>query len=170
MRMNKKLGRFFVSVCVVIGVAFIVPVTAFAAKDENSYLGDDGKMEIQADRAGKTDEEKLGEGDTQETEAEKRGLNLFSKANEEQDAKIKAYKEKELADLKASLFADDNQKIDTAKLTRDSLFSEGYSVPETTDTQANEVEKSNNTIWWALGGIAVLVCGLLYVIVRKVWE
>lgn len=168
--MNKKLGRFFVSVCVVIGIAFIVPVLAFAAKDEDSYLGDDGKMEIQADRAAKTDEEKLGEADTQETEAEKRGLELFSRANEEQDAKIKAYKEKKLADLKASLFADNNEKNDTAKLTRDSLFSEDYAVPQATDMTTGESEKSSTTIWWTLGGVAILVCGLLYVIVRKVWE
>ncbi|MBC1501755.1 type VII secretion protein EssA [Listeria weihenstephanensis] len=168
--MNKKMGRFLVSVCVVIGIVFIVPVSALAAKDEDSYLGDDGKMEIQADRAGKTDKEKLGEAETQETEAEKRGLNLFSKANEEQDAKIKAYKEKELADLKASLFADNNEKVDTAKATRESLFSEDYVVPTAMDASADDSEKDSTTIWWVLGGVAVLVCGLLYVIVRKVWE
>ncbi|MBC1475252.1 type VII secretion protein EssA [Listeria grandensis] len=168
--MNRQIGRFLVSACVVIGMVFAVPALTLAAKDEDSYLGDDGKMEIKADRAAKTEEEKSAGTDTQETEAERQGLNLFSKKNEEQDAKIKAYKEKELADLKETLFSDDSKKIDTAKQTRASLFGKDYEVPKATDMATDEVEKRSHTIWWVLGGVAILVCGLLYVVVRKVWE
>ncbi|MBC1371359.1 type VII secretion protein EssA [Listeria booriae] len=168
--MHKKITRFLFATSLVVGFSLALPTATLAATDEDSYLGDDGKMEVQVDRAKKTEAEKAADKDTQKTAAEEEQLNLFSKENEARDAEIKAYEDKKLKDLKASLFADEDTKVDTSKATRATLFKENISAAQTNATNENETAKESKTIWWVLGGIAVLICGLLYTLVRKVWE
>lgn len=170
MMTHRKITRFLFVTSIVVGLSLALPTATLAATDEDSYLGDDGKMEVQVDRATKTEAEKAAEKDKKQTAAEEYQLNLFSKENEERDAEIKAYEDKQLKDLKASLFADEGTKVDTSKVTRATLFKEDTTAAQINTTDANEAEKESKTIWWILGGIAVLICGLLYTLVRKVWE
>ncbi|EUJ43306.1 type VII secretion protein EssA [Listeria riparia] len=167
---HRKITRFLFATSIVVGLGLALPTATLAATDEDSYLGDDGKMEVQVDRAKKTEAEKDAEKDTHQTAAEEEQLNLFSKENETRDAEIKAYEDKQLKDLKASLFADEDTKADTSKATRATLFKDNTEAAQTDATSASETEKESKSIWWVLGGIAVLICGLLYTLVRKVWE
>lgn len=63
---------------ILMGAILVIPVSVFAANSEDSYLGDNGKMEMQLDRATKTIDEKNTDMDTEQTELEKMGITLFT--------------------------------------------------------------------------------------------
>ncbi|WP_430536003.1 type VII secretion protein EssA [Listeria rocourtiae] len=168
-----KKRMISVLVTVLVGTILLMPVSALATDDEDSYLGNNGKMEMQLDRATKTDEEKGAEMDTEQTELEKLGITLFTPEAEKNAAEIKAQEKKEMDDMKAALFTGESQKDNSVQLMKSALFTEQDAAAKSKDAHAlglEETEKSSKTIWWVLSGIVLAVGAMLYMIVRKVWE
>ncbi|TDR54657.1 type VII secretion protein EssA [Listeria rocourtiae] len=172
MMMCKK-RMISVLVTVLVGTIVFIPVSVLAAGDEESYLGDNGKMEMQLERATKTDEEKDAEMDTEQTELEKLGITLFTPEAEKNAAEIKAQEKKEMDDTKAALFTGESQKDNSVQLMKAALFTEQDATAKSKDANTlgqEETEKSSKTIWWVLSGIVLAVGAMLYMVVRKVWE
>ncbi|EUJ23539.1 hypothetical protein PGRAN_07753 [Listeria grandensis FSL F6-0971] len=158
---------------ILMGTILAIPVGVFAANSEDSYLGDDGKMEMQLDRATKTIDEKNTDMDTEQTELEKMGITLFTPEAEKNAAEIKAQEKKQMDDVKAALFTGESKKDNSVQVMKASLFSEAEEVAgqnEATEVGQDVPEKTNKTIWWVLSGIVLAVGALLYMVVRKVWE
>lgn len=155
------------------GTLLLMPVGVLAVENDDSYLGNDGKMEMQLDRATKTADEKNAEMDTEQTELEKLGITLFTPDAERNAAEIKAQEKKEMDDVKNSLFTGESTKDNSVQVMKASLFTEKEDAAASSETAAlgqNEPEKESKTIWWVLSGIVLAVAALLYTVVRKVWE
>ncbi|EUJ41237.1 hypothetical protein PWEIH_01185 [Listeria weihenstephanensis FSL R9-0317] len=134
--MKRKDRVISMLVCTFVGTIFIAPVGVFAVDNEESYLGDDGKMEMQLDRVTKTNDEKNADTDTEETELEKLGITLFTPEAEKTAAEIKAQKKKEMDDVKNSLFTDESTKDNSVQVMKASLFTMQEDVAKSSETTA----------------------------------
>lgn len=78
------------------------------AADSDSYLENNGKMDIKTDRLQKTEEEKTKELEQmEETELDKNGIPLFTDEMDEKIAKEKAAEKAEYDRIKDSLFEEE---------------------------------------------------------------
>ncbi|RKC61428.1 hypothetical protein AF843_01014 [Listeria monocytogenes] len=86
------------------------------AADSDSYLENNGKMDIKTDRLQKTEEEKTKELEQmEETELDKNGIPLFTDEMDEKIAKEKAAEKAEYDRIKDSLFEEESTSGETVK-------------------------------------------------------
>ncbi|MBC1375904.1 type VII secretion protein EssA [Listeria farberi] len=169
--MKIKVGTLLILIC------FIFSPNILAAESD-SYLENNGKMDIKTDRLQKTDEEKKKElEEMEETELDKNGLPLFT---DEWDKKVAKQKEAEKAEyerIKDSLFEEEPTSGETVKLTKEKLFSGNYeatSTNETTMTTTNTEDETKKTkqktVGGAIAGTLLALAGGIYVAARNVFE
>lgn len=165
-----------------VAVLLLLVCFAFApgalAAESDSYLENNGKLDIKTDRLQKTAEEKKKElKDTQETELDKSGLPLFT---DEMDKKIKKQKAAEKAEyekIKDSLFEEEPTAGKTVQTTKEKLFTDSYSTEadETADVKVMDSEEETQktkqkTVGGAIAGTLIALAGGIYVAARNVFE
>ncbi|EAF9899202.1 type VII secretion protein EssA [Listeria monocytogenes] len=146
------------------------------AADSDSYLENNGKMDIKTDRLQKTEEEKTKELEQmEETELDKNGIPLFTDEMDEKIAKEKA----EYDRIKDSLFEEESTSGETVKKTKEKLFTDEYETtavntetPTTTETTVEDETKKTKqkTVGGAIAGTLVALAGGIYVAARNVFE
>lgn len=172
MMKRKKIGISAI-VWVLMIPLFAIPGVVLAADSEDSYLGNDGKMEMQVGRVTKPSDEKKTEADTEQTELEKLGITLFTPEAEKSAKEIKAFEKKQMDDVKASLFTGESQKDNSVETMKASVFTEQEGAVKQSEASTlgrNMPAKKSDTIWWVLSSIVLAVGAMLYMVVRKVWE
>ncbi|EEO3715723.1 type VII secretion protein EssA [Listeria monocytogenes] len=150
------------------------------AADSDSYLENNGKMDIKTDRLQKTEEEKTKELEQmEETELDKNGIPLFTDEMDEKIAKEKAAEKAEYDRIKDSLFEEEPTSGETVKKTKEKLFTGEYETtavntetPTTTEiTVEDETKKTKQkTVGGAIAGTLVALAGGIYVAARNVFE
>ncbi|ECZ7679227.1 type VII secretion protein EssA [Listeria monocytogenes] len=166
-------------------VAFVLLLCfAFApgvlAADSDSYLENNGKMDIKTDRLQKTEEEKTKELEQmEETELDKNGIPLFTDEMDKKIAKQKAAEKAEYDRIKDSLFEEESTSGETVEKTKAKLFTGKYEATAvTTETPTNvettiedETKKTKQkTVGGAIAGTLVALAGGIYVAARNVFE
>lgn len=125
-----------------------------------------GKLRIQNERIGK-DSQKESYLDI-ETELEKKAPNLF---NDETGVAIQERQEAELSERKALeeiLFVTIESKKGAIEETKETLFASDYAVPKTTsDNEIVKGEIGGNMLFYILLSVVVLICGGVFVAMRK---
>lgn len=150
------------------------------ATDSDSYLENNGKMDIKTDRLQKTEEEKTKELEQmEETELDKNGIPLFTDEMDEKIAKEKAAEKAEYDRIKDSLFEEESTSGETVKKTKEKLFTDEYETtavntetPTTTETTVEDETKKTKqkTVGGAIAGTLVALAGGIYVAARNVFE
>ncbi|EAF0351379.1 TPA: type VII secretion protein EssA [Listeria monocytogenes] len=150
------------------------------AADSDSYLENNGKMDIKTDRLQKTEEEKTKELEQmEETELDKNGIPLFTDEMDEKIAKQKAAEKAEYDRIKDSLFEEESTSGETVEKTKAKLFTGKYEATAvTTETPTNvettiedETKKTKQkTVGGAIAGTLVALAGGIYVAARNVFE
>ncbi|EHC0386021.1 type VII secretion protein EssA [Listeria monocytogenes] len=150
------------------------------AADSDSYLENNGKMDIKTDRLQKTEEEKTKELEQmEETELDKNGIPLFTDEMDEKIAKEKAAEKAEYDRIKDSLFEEEPTSGETVKKTKEKLFTGEYETtavntekPTTTETTVEDETKKTKqkTVGGAIAGTLVALAGGIYVAARNVFE
>lgn len=125
-----------------------------------------GKMQLKIDRIGKDEEQEY---KNIETELEKKFPNLFK---EETRALIKSKQteEEELAEeLEQSLFTMEGEADNTLKDTKESLFNTDYTAPKASANNVHEEEGNaiSKALYLGLTGLATVLCGGIYIMIRK---
>ncbi|HAO6686947.1 TPA: type VII secretion protein EssA [Listeria monocytogenes] len=148
--------------------------------DSDSYLENNGKMDIKTDRLQKTEEEKTKELEQmEETELDKNGIPLFTDEMDEKIAKEKAAEKAEYDRIKDSLFEEESTSGETVKKTKEKLFTDEYETtavntetPTTTETTVEDETKKTKqkTVGGAIAGTLVALAGGIYVAARNVFE
>ncbi|EAF0291498.1 type VII secretion protein EssA [Listeria monocytogenes] len=166
-------------------VAFVLLLCfAFApgvlAADSDSYLENNGKMDIKTERLQKTEEEKTKELEQmEETELDKNGIPLFTDEMDEKIAKQKAAEKAEYDRIKDSLFEEESTSGETVEKTRANLFTGKYETtavttetPTTVETTIEDETKKTKqkTVGGAIAGTLVALAGGIYVAARNVFE
>ncbi len=144
--------------CLMSGLPFH---TAAEDSSENS-----GKMQLKIDRIGK-DEAQVYE--NTETELEKKFPHLF-KEETNSIIKSKQTESEELVEkLEHSLFTMEGEADKTLKDTKESLFNTDYTAPKTSanDVQEEEGNAISKALYIGLTGLAAVLCGGIYVMMRK---
>lgn len=144
------------------------------AADSDSYLENNGKMDIKTDRLQKTEEEKTKELEQmEETELDKNGIPLFTDEMDEKIAKEKAAEKAEYDRIKDSLFEEESTSGETVKKTKEKLFTDEYETtavntetPTTTETTVEDETKKTKqkTVGGAIAGTLVALAGGIYVV------
>lgn len=139
------------------------------AADSDSYLENNGKMDIKTDRLQKTEEEKTKELEQmEETELDKNGIPLFTDEMDEKIAKEKAAEKAEYDRIKDSLFEEESTSGETVKKTKEKLFTDEYETtavntetPTTTETTVEDETKKTKqkTVGGAIAGTLVALAG-----------
>lgn len=145
-----------------------VPIQAYA-EDKSSPTG---KLRIQTERIIQGEKSEMHSG--KETELEKRAPNLF----EEETYTAIQSKQKELDSeqekLEQLLFVSTQVKDSTIKDTKESLFASDYIAPKTTNSNSEIADGSDgmahNALLYILLGMVVLICGGVFVSMRKMEE
>ncbi|EGF6091128.1 type VII secretion protein EssA [Listeria monocytogenes] len=150
------------------------------AADSDSYVENNGKMDIKTDRLQKTEEEKTKELEQmEETELDKNGIPLFTDEMDEKIAKEKAAEKAEYDRIKDSLFEEESTSGETVKKTKEKLFTDEYETtavntetPTTTETTVEDETKKTKqkTVGGAIAGTLVALAGGIYVAARNVFE
>lgn len=150
------------------------------AADSDSYLENNGKMDIKTDRLQKTEEEKTKELEQmEETELDKNGIPLFTDEMDEKIAKEKAAEKAEYDRIKDSLFEEESTSGETVKKTKEKLFTGKYETtavntetPTTTETPVEDETKKTKqkTVGGAIAGTLVALAGGIYMAARNVFE
>ncbi|EGP8883312.1 type VII secretion protein EssA [Listeria monocytogenes] len=150
------------------------------AADSDSYLENNGKMDIKTDRLQKTEEEKTKELEQmEETELDKNGIPLFTDEMDEKIAKEKAAEKAEYDRIKDSLFEEESTSGETVKKTKEKLFTGKYETtavntetPTITETTVEDETKKTKqkTVGGAIAGTLVALAGGIYVAARNVFE
>ncbi|HAC4887090.1 TPA_asm: type VII secretion protein EssA [Listeria monocytogenes] len=150
------------------------------AADSDSYLENNGKMDIKTDRLQKTEEEKTKELEQmEETELDKNGIPLFTDEMDEKIAKEKAAEKAEYDRIKDSLFEEESTSGETVKKTKEKLFTGEYETtdvntetPTITETTVEDETKKTKqkTVGGAIAGTLVALAGGIYVAARNVFE
>ncbi|TYT94950.1 type VII secretion protein EssA [Listeria monocytogenes] len=171
--MKFKIAAFVLLLC----FAFAPGVLA---ADSDSYLENNGKMDIKTDRLQKTEEEKTKELEQmEETELDKNGIPLFTDEMDEKIAKQKAAEKAEYDRIKDSLFEEESTPGETVEKTKAKLFTGKYEATAvTTETPTNvettiedETKKTKQkTVGGAIAGTLVALAGGIYVAARNVFE
>lgn len=129
------------------------------AADSDSYLENNGKMDIKTDRLQKTEEEKTKELEQmEETELDKNGIPLFTDEMDEKIAKEKAAEKAEYDRIKDSLFEEESTSGETVKKNerevvyrrvRDNSCKHGNTYYYGNNSRRrNEKNKTKNS-WWS---------------------
>ncbi|EBF5155956.1 type VII secretion protein EssA [Listeria monocytogenes] len=171
--MKFKIAAFVLLLC----FAFAPGVLA---ADSDSYLENNGKMDIKTDRLQKTEEEKTKELEQmEETELDKNGIPLFTDEMDKKIAKQKAAEKAEYDRIKDSLFEEESTSGETVEKTKAKLFTGKYEATAvTTETPTNvettiedETKKTKQkTVGGAIAGTLVALAGGIYVAARNVFE
>ncbi|ECB9797819.1 type VII secretion protein EssA [Listeria monocytogenes] len=171
--MKFKIAAFVLLLC----FAFAPGVLA---ADSDSYLENNGKMDIKTDRLQKTEEERTKELEQmEETELDKNGIPLFTDEMDEKIAKQKAAEKAEYDRIKDSLFEEESTSGETVEKTKAKLFTDKYEATAvTTETPTNvettiedETKKTKQkTVGGAIAGTLVALAGGIYVAARNVFE
>ncbi|EAC2401425.1 type VII secretion protein EssA [Listeria monocytogenes] len=171
--MKFKIAAFVLLLC----FAFAPGVLA---ADSDSYLENNGKMDIKTDRLQKTEEEKTKELEQmEETELDKNGIPLFTDEMDEKIAKQKAAEKAEYDRIKDSLFEEESTSGETVEKTKAKLFTGKYETTAvTTETPTNvettiedETKKTKQkTVGGAIAGTLVALAGGIYVAACNVFE
>ncbi|EAD1219319.1 type VII secretion protein EssA [Listeria monocytogenes] len=167
--MKFKIAAFVLLLC----FAFAPGVLA---ADSDSYLENNGKMDIKTDRLQKTEEEKTKELEQmEETELDKNGIPLFTDEMDEKIAKQKAAEKAEYDRIKDSLFEEESTSGETVEKTKAKLFTGKYETTETPTTVETTIEDETKktkqkTVGGAIAGTLVALAGGIYVAARNVFE
>ncbi|EBF5196627.1 type VII secretion protein EssA [Listeria monocytogenes] len=171
--MKFKIAAFVLLLC----FAFAPGVLA---ADSDSYLENNGKMDIKTERLQKTEEEKTKELEQmEETELDKNGIPLFTDEMDKKIAKQKAAEKAEYDRIKDSLFEEESTSGETVEKTKAKLFTGKYEATAvTTETPTNvettiedETKKTKQkTVGGAIAGTLVALAGGIYVAARNVFE
>lgn len=162
--LRNHLRVFVVCMCFLIAV----PIPAYA-EDKSSPTG---KLRIQTERI--IQGEKSETQSRKETELEERAPNLFEK----ETYTIIQSKQKELASeqekLEQLLFVTPQVQDFTLKDTKESLFASDYIAPKTINSNSEIADgndgMAHNTLLYILLGMVVLICGGVFVSMRKMEE
>lgn len=162
--LRNHLSVFVVCMCFLIAV----PIQA-SAEDKSSPTG---KLRIQTERI--IQGEKSETQSRKETELEERAPNLFEK----ETYTIIQSKQKELASeqekLEQLLFVTPQVQDFTLKDTKESLFASDYIAPKTINSNSEIADgndgMAHNTLLYILLGMVVLICGGVFVSMRKMEE
>lgn len=138
----------------------------------DSYLDDNGKMEMKVDRVEKTDEEKQNI-EKEKTELDRQSIDLFKPATENEIKEKKKKEQEELDTLYNSLFLDESKASDVTN-TLESLFHEGYEAEQGPNEANYDDSTTGETNGKMLAGLliagVVLICIGIYTILRKSWR
>lgn len=149
------------------------------AADSDSYLENNGKMDIKTDRLQNRRRKTKELEQMEETELDKNGIPLFTDEMDEKIAKEKAAEKAEYDRIKDSLFEEESTSGETVKKTKEKLFTDEYETtavntetPTTTETTVEDETKKTKqkTVGGAIAGTLVALAGGIYVAARNVFE
>ncbi|WP_240422345.1 type VII secretion protein EssA [Listeria costaricensis] len=161
-----------------LAAGFILPLAATA----DSYLDNNGEMELQTSRLQLSEEEKNKQMEEQtETTFDQLGIPLFTDQMDKEIADEKKVEEKQLENLESELFTGDSEKGATAKQAKADLFDEtstaasstttsSSSGTETTATTGTEEGTKKKTVGGILGGAVLAIGAGIYAACRNVFE
>ncbi|MEN1967620.1 type VII secretion protein EssA [Lentibacillus sp. N15] len=145
----------------------ILPFTVSA----NDSQENKGKLQWKIDRI--VEGKKKNTEKTTETELEKKFPELFKEETKKKIDSVKTEDKESIEDLEHSLFTMDPQTDTTIKDVKQSLFTAEYTTPETTDNEDQDEQGNswfNNVLLAGLTGIACIVCGGVYIMMRKLTD
>lgn len=141
-----------------------MPFQAFG-KEESAPSG---KLRLQTERIRQNENQESQSGI--ETEQEKRAPYLFKEETrhtiEAKQRELNSEREK----LEQLLFVKTETNDVTMKVTKEILFASDYTVPKTkkmSDKEYDNEEIVNNTLFYTLLGIIILICGGIFALMRK---
>lgn len=130
----------------------------------------DGSMQMQIDRIIKDKDEK---NELRETELERLFPGLFTtETSEEINEKVNAEEDK-IEDIEQNLFSEDVEGNVAIQEVKDSLFQSDYESVAASSNNAEEESSSSsssNIILMTFAGIAVALCGGLYVLMQRLLD
>ncbi|BAC13269.1 hypothetical protein [Oceanobacillus iheyensis HTE831] len=130
----------------------------------------DGSMQMQIDRIIKDKDEK---NELRETELERLFPSLFTtETSEEINEKVNAEEDK-IEDIEQNLFSEDVEGNVAIQEVKDSLFQSDYESVAASSGNAEEEStssSSSNIILMTFAGIAVALCGGLYVLMQRLLD
>lgn len=146
-------------------VCFLMVSVPFHTTAEDSPENS-GKMQMKIDRIGKDEAQDY---KNTETELERKFPHLFK---EETSARIRSKQTEEEAlveKLEQSLFTMEGEADKTLEDTKESLFNADYTAPKTSahDVQQEEGDVISKALYLGLTGLAAVLCGGIYVMMRK---
>ncbi|MUK87582.1 type VII secretion protein EssA [Ornithinibacillus sp. L9] len=129
-----------------------------------------GSLEFKIDRIEKSKET---DREISETELEKVFPSLFSEETETTIHDQQTEEEKLLKELEQSLFSMETEPNETLEDVKQTLFTEDYTVTVSQSIQDQEEEKNSglgNSVIAVFSGFAFLLCGGVYVMMRKMLD
>jgi len=126
-----------------------------------------GKMQLKIDRIGKDEAQEY---ENTETELEKKFPHLFKEETNTIIQSKQTESEKLVEKLEHSLFTMEGEADKTLKDTKESLFNTDYTAPKVSvndDVQEEEGNAISKALYIGLTGLAAVLCGGIYVMMRK---
>lgn len=165
MKVQKRLAKSIVLLCISLLALVSLPVSAVAEEDKR------GNMQIKTDRIMKSQDENT---DLRETELEKVFPTLFTEETKETIVEKDFENERAIEELEQSVFFIDSAANSTVEDVKDGLFSEEYTVALSSGNHVQEETSSgsglSNTLLVVFSGIGILLFGGLYVAMRSLLD
>ncbi|WP_239253575.1 type VII secretion protein EssA [Listeria ilorinensis] len=161
-----------------LAVGLIMPAAATA----DSYLDNDGEMELQTTRLQLSEEEKNKKMEEQtETTFDQLGIPLFTDQMDKEISDEKKAEKEQLETLESELFTGESEKGATAKQAKAELFDKTSTAASTTTTSTSSGTESvpavgteegtkKKTLGGILGGAVLAIGAGIYAACRNVFE